>query len=266
MSAGPILREVRTLLARRQPALAYLIAISVVGTAFDAGVAALRHQFHSFSAFSRVEFDNVVIWRAIASLRDAPIPVSLVVLLSVPVGALITGWLYSCFLYAFAEGRYSLRAPRRTILRLTSYLVALQIVYIALLGLVDNGQADVTLLLQLALAPVTLYPAYAIVLDDVGPVQGVLRSLRVFRARSRESILVVFTLFVVGGLAVIAFANGFRDASHVQPSYLAAWVLVGVLLDFLNDALLVPVYRATPVSADGSAGPPEATRSPEASD
>jgi hypothetical protein len=266
VSAGPILREVRTLLARRQPALAYLIGISVVGTAFDAGVAALRHQFHSFSAFSRVEFDNVVIWRAIASLRDAPILVSLVVLLSVPLGALITGWLYACFLVAFGEGRYSLRAPRRTILRLTIYLLALQVVSIGLLGLADNGKAGVTLLLQLGLAPLTLYPAYAIVFDDVGPVAGVVRGLRVFRARPRESILVVFTLFLVGGLAVIAFANGFTDASHVQPSYLAAWVLVSVLLDFLNDALLLPLYRATPLSEGGSADPSEATRSTEASD
>ena len=81
-----MLRDVRTLLARRQPALGYLDRDRRALGALDLADAALRHQFHSFSHFSRVEFDNFVQWRAIASLRDAPVAVSVLVLVTVPLG------------------------------------------------------------------------------------------------------------------------------------------------------------------------------------
>jgi len=35
--------------------------------------------------------------------------------------------------------------------------------------------------------------------------------------------------------------------------------VVGVLLDYLSDVVLLTLYRATPLSADGSAGPAEAS-------
>jgi hypothetical protein len=261
-----MLREVRTLLARRQPALGYLVAISAVGAGLDLADAALRHQLHSFSHFSRVEFDNFVQWRAIASLRDAPIAVAVLVLLTVPLAALVTAWLRAAYLVALSEGRYSLQAPRRTIGRLTAYFLAFQIVWIALFGLADNGQGGIALLIQLALTPLTLYSDFAIVLDDVGPLEGVRRSLRVCRARPRESILVVVVLLVLVALTLVAFTNGFTDASHVQPSYLVAWLLVGVLLDFLSDVVLLTLYRATPLSAGGSGDPPAASHPQEPSD
>jgi hypothetical protein len=259
-------RDVRTLLARRQPALGYLVAIAAVGAALDLAAAALRHQFHSFSAFSRVEFDNVVLWRAIASLRHAPIAISALVLLLLPLVALVTGWLRACYLDALAEGRYSLRAPRRTIVRLSVYFLAFQVIWTALFGLADNGQDGLALLIQLALTPFTLFSDFAIVLDDVGPVEGVRRSLRVCRARPRESIFVVVALLLLVAITLVAFTNGFTDASHVQPSYLVAWLLVGVLIDFLSDVVLLTLYRATPLSAGGSADPSAASRPPAASD
>jgi hypothetical protein len=266
VSAGPFWRSVRTLLAQRQPTLAYLIAIAVIGTGLDLAVAAARHRFHSFSAFSRVEFDNVVLWRAVASLGDASIPVSALVLLTLPLGALLASWLSTCYLVALSEGRYSLRAPRRTVVRLATYLLPNQLALLLLFGLNDNDLAPVALLAALMLVPFTLYTMYAIVLDDVGPIEGVRRSLRVCRARPRESILIVVALFLVSDLTGAAFLRGFKDATHVQPGYLGAWLLVGVLVDFLNDVLLLTLYRRTPLSEAGSAGPPEATRSPEASD
>ena len=58
VSAGQMLRDVRTLLARRQPALVYLVALAVAGTAADVLVAAARDRLSSFSAFARVEFDD----------------------------------------------------------------------------------------------------------------------------------------------------------------------------------------------------------------
>jgi hypothetical protein len=259
-----MLRDVRTLLARRQPALGYLVAIAAFGAGLDLADAALRHQFHSFSHFSRVEFDNFVQWRAIASLRDAPIAVSVLVLLAVPLGALVSAWLRACYLVALSEGRYSLRVPRRTVGRLSAYFLTFQIIWIALFGLADNGQGGAALLIQLALAPMTLYADFAIVLDDVGPLEGIRRSLRVFRARPRESIVVVVVLLLLIALTLVAFANGFTDSSHVQPSYLVAWLLVGVLLDFLSDVVLLTLYRATPLNGGESADPAATIHPPEA--
>lgn len=266
-----MLRQVRMLLARRQPALGYLVAIAALGTALDLGDSALRHQFHSFSSFSRVEFDNVVQWRAVASLRDAPLFAIVLVGLSVPLAALLTGWLRTCYLVALDEGRYSLRAPRRTVGRLALYFLAFQIVWIALFGLADNGRGGYALLIQLALTPATLYSDFSIVLDDVGPVEGVRRSLRICRQRPRESVVVVLALLLIVALTLVAFSNGFTDSDHVQPSYLVAWLLVGVLTDFLSDVVLLTLFRATPLgngalSAAAPDDPSAAPRPPEASD
>jgi drug/metabolite transporter (DMT)-like permease len=266
VSAGPFWRSVRTLLVQRQPALVYPIAIVVMGTALDLVAAALRHQFHSFSAFSRVEFDNEVLWRAVASLGDAPIAISVLVLLTLPVVALLTGWLSTCYLVALGEGRYSLRAPRRTVTRLATLLLPIDIALLLLSGLDDNGLPALALPIGLLLVPFTLYADYAIVLDDVGPVEGVRRSLRVFRARPRESILIVVSQFLVAVLTAGAFVRGFRDATHVQPGYLGAWLLVNVLIGFVIDVLLLTLYRSTPLSEAGSGDRPEASRSREASD
>jgi hypothetical protein len=272
MSAGQMLRQVRMLLARRQPALGYLVAIAAVGTALDLADSAVRHQFHSFSSFSRLEFDNVVQWRAVASLRDAPLSAIVLVGLSVPLAALVTAWLRSCYLVALDEGRYSLRAPRRTVGRLTLYFLAFQIIWIALFGLADNGRGGYALLVQLVLTPATLYSDFSIVLDDVGPVDGVRRSLRICRQRPRESVAVVLALLLIVALTLVAFSNGFTDSDHVQPSYLVAWLLVGVLTGFLGDVVLLTLFRATPppdagaISAAAPAGPPEGPRPPEASD
>lgn len=266
MSAGHFWRDVRTLLAHRQPVLAYLVAIAAAGTAVDLAAAGLRHQLHSFSGFARLEFDNVVYWRAFASLRDAPIGMGALVVLLVPAIALLAGWLRTCYLVALSERRYSLRAPRRTVLRLAVYFLVLQVIGTGLAGIFDNGQGAFVLLAQILLAPVLLFPDFAIVLDDVGVVEGVRRSLRVCRARPREALLVVFGFFLLSAVVAIAFTNGFTDSTHVQPSYLLAWLLTGVLLDFASDVVLLVLYRSTPLSAAGSAGPPEASRPSEASD
>ena len=88
-----MLRDVRTLLARRQPALVYLIALAVAGTAADVLVAAARDRLSSFSAFARVEFDGLVLWRAVGRSAMHRPAVWLAVLFAVPVMALVSGWL-----------------------------------------------------------------------------------------------------------------------------------------------------------------------------
>ena len=53
-----------------------------------------------------------MLWRAVGSLEDTPIAVSVLVLVTVPLVALVTAWLRACYVVALAEGRYSIRAPR----------------------------------------------------------------------------------------------------------------------------------------------------------
>ncbi len=57
----------------------------------------------------------------------------------------------------------------------------------------------------------------------------------------------------------------------MQPSYLVAWLLVGVLTDFVSDVVLLTLFRATPlgdgaISAAAPDDPPAMPRPPEASD
>lgn len=261
-----MLRDVRTLLARRQPALVYLVALAVAGTAADVLVAAARDRLSSFSAFARVEFDGLVLWRAVGSLGHASAAVWLAVLVAVPVMALVTGWLRACYLIALGEGHYAIRAPWVIVSRLTVYSLAIELIGLVLAGLFDNGQGILGLIVLLATTPVTLYADYAIVFDDVGVADGVRRSLRVFQERLRVSILVALTLILLSEFAALAFKNGFTDSTHVQPSYLGAWLLVGVLLQFVTDAVLLTLYRGTRISEAVPAGSSEAPRSSEPSD
>jgi hypothetical protein len=261
-----MLRDVRTLLARRQPALVYLIALAVAGAALDLLVAAARDRLSSFSAFARVEFDGLVLWRAVGSLGHASAGVWLAVLFTVPASALVSGWLRACYLIALGEGRYALRAPWLVVGRLTAYSLLVELIGLGLAGLFDNGQAVVGLVLLLATTPVTLYADYAIVFDDVGVADGIRRSLRVFQQRLRASIVVALALVLLSEFAALAFKNGFTDSTHVQPSYLAAWLLVGVLLQFVTDAVLLTLYRGTRLSEASPAGSSAAPRSSEPSD
>jgi hypothetical protein len=267
VSAGPFWRAVWTLLARRQPALGYLIALSAVGTGLDLAVVTVRHAFRSFSAFSRVEFDGVALWRGIGSLGHSSASVWLVVALALTAGALVTGWLRACYLIALAGGRYSWLAPRRTIGRLTAYSLLFDLIGLGLIALGDNGQIGADLAILLLATPITLYADYAIVVDDVGVAEGVRRSVRVFRQRLSASLLATFVLLLfLPELAAVAFKNGFTDATHIQPTYLVAWALVGALLQFVGDVVLLTLYRATPLSAGGSADPSAGPRRREPSD
>jgi hypothetical protein len=267
MSAGQMWRDVRTLLVRRQPALGYLIALAAAGVGLDLAVAAVRDAFHSFSSFSRVEFDGVVLLRGVGSLGHSSASVWLVVLLALGGGALVTGWLRACYLIALADGRYSWLAPRKMIGRLTAYSLLFDVIGLGLIGLGDNGQVGPALVILLVATPITLYADYAIVVDDVGVAEGVRRSVRVFRSRISASLLATFVLLLfLPQLAAVAFKRGFTDATHVQPTYLVAWALVGVLLQFVGDVVLLTLYRSTSLSGDGSADPSEPSRPSAPSD
>jgi hypothetical protein len=265
---GQLVRDVRTLLAHRQPTLVYLVVLSFLGVGIDLLIAEAGSQLSSFSAFSRREFDQDVLWRGVAALGHAPAIAWVVVLLAVPVSAVLSGWLRACYLIALGDGRYSWKAPRQAIVQLTLYSLIVELLGLGLSGLADNGQEGVSLLILLASTPVTFFADYAIVFDGVSVVEGLRRSLRMFRVRPRESVLAMLIVLIVSILLAAAFTHGFTDSSHVQPTYLGAWELVGALLVFVTDVVLIALYRRTRLglSADGSGGSPEAPSSGTPSD
>jgi hypothetical protein len=264
---GQMVRDVRTLLARRQPALVYLIALAVLGVATDLLVAAAAHQLPSFSRFSRHEFVDDVLWRGIATIGHASVLVWIAALFAIVASAALAGWLRACYLVALTDGRYALTAPTRTVLRLSGYWLILELYLLGLTAIALTSVGVIALVLQLLSTPVWLYAEYAIVFDDVPLQEGVRRSLRMFRVRARESILAVLVLFIVGELAYAAFTRGFTDSTHVEPGFLVAWELVGSLIVFVTDVVLVTLYRTTRgLSAAGSAGSAEAPSSGEPSD
>lgn len=267
MRAGPFWRALRTLLAHRQPALVYLIALAAIGGALDLAVAAARHRFGSFSSFSRAEFDGTIAWRAIGALGHSSALVWVAVPLTFFILAVATGWLRACYIVALADGRYAWRPPVETFSRLTRYSVGFGLIEVAFIGLADNDLGAYALLLLLATTPFTLYADYAIVLDGVGVVEGVRRSVQVVRRRLGASALaMVLLVFYLPLVVSAAFNSGFTDSTHVQPAYLVAWLLAGTLIQFLTDSVLITLFRRTPLSATGSDGPPAASRPPGASD
>jgi hypothetical protein len=267
MSAGRILRDVRALLTHRQPALGYLVALSFGATALDVAVAASRHRLDTFSAFCRNEFDGVVVWRAIGALDESSALVWVAVSFAILASAALTGWLRPCFLIALGNGRYTLTPGRRTFVRFTVYSLLFEIVGLASIGLGDTGNEGIGQLILLVAVVATLYTDYAIALDDAGVVEGVRRSLRAFWKSLPISLLVTVLVLFVFALASVAFKRGFTDSTHVQPSYLVAWLLLAdVLLQFLIDVVLLTLYRAIGFSAGGPGGLPAADPPPEAPD
>lgn len=262
---GQSWRVVRSLLAHRQPATGYMVALAFLGAAIDLAVAAAGDQLSSFSRFSRREFDGDVVWRGFAELGHASALAWAVVLLAIPALAVLSGWLRACYLAALADGTYSLRAPRRTIVQLSLYSLLAELIGLGLAALADHDQASLALLLLLASTPITFFSDYAIALDGLSLIGGVRRSLRIFRLHLRVSIVAAIALLFVAELFALAFSRGFTDSTHVQPPYLASWLLVGVLLAFVTDVVLLTLYRATRISAGGSGDPSAGRDRPGAS-
>jgi hypothetical protein len=264
---GQLVRDVRTLLARRQPVLGYLIVLAFASTGIDLLVAEAADQVSSFSRFSRHEFDQDVLWRAVATLGHGSALLWLAVIVTIPVGAALSGWLTACYLIALGDGRYSLRVPTRTIVQLGLFSLILELIGVGLAALDDNGVAPLAFVIAVASTPFTLYTAYAIVFDGVDLLEGVRRSLRMFQRRTRFSIIATLILLFAVQLVGVAFLQGFHDSTHVQPTYLVAWNLAGILIVFASDAVLLTVYRATRgLSAGGSAETTAVPSSEEPSD
>ena len=264
--SGPFWRDVRTLLTARQQTLGYLVALGALGLGIDLLCARVVDELPSFSAFARHEYDADVTWRAFAALGGSSVLAWAVVLASIPVAAALSAWLRACYLVALTEGRYAVQAPRRTVARLAVYWLLYLVFELGLTGVGRDVSSGLALLLELAATPVWLFSEYAIVLDDLPFPRAVMRSLAMFRVRTRASIGAVFGLLLVALLVTIAFDRGFVDSGHVQPTYLVAWALAGALLTFASDVVLVTLYRQTRFSAGGSAGSQEASSTSTPSD
>ena len=229
-------------------------------------VAAARDRLSSFSAFARVEFDGLVLWRAVGSLGHASVGRMARRRLSrCRVMALVTGWLRACYLIALGEGHYSIRAPWVIVSRLTVYSLAIELIGLVLAGLFDNGQGMLGLIVLLATTPVTLYADYAIVFDDVGvgggraaqPSRVPAAAARVDPRRARAH-----PALGVRGARVQERLHRLDARAAELPR--SRGCSSGVLLQFVTDAVLLTLYRGTRLSEAVPAGSSEAPRSSEA--
>jgi hypothetical protein len=237
----------RRLFVTRQRLVGFLVAVEVANALFLAGIA---WSVDGLGSFSRIARDVFLISPAIESAleslgspRAGPILALLALVLA---GSLVDGWLRGCFLLGLVGEGVTFRPPRHVVLRLAAYSALVNVAQLVEVALDENGAAVALVVLVPALSAVTLYADYAIVVDDVGLVEGMRRSWETIRMALGISVA-LWVLWMVVNISVTAiFDGGFEDKKYVQPTYLVAYLLVRALFQFLTDISLVTVYRATP--------------------
>jgi hypothetical protein len=242
----------RRLFATRQPLIGFLVVIEVANAAFLGCIAWSVDGLGSFSRIARDVFlQRPPVESAIDSLGTPRLGPIAALLAYVVAFALAQGWLRACFLLGLVGDSVTFRPPRRVVLRLAAYSVLANAVFLALIELGDYGPASAAIgfLLYLVVAAFTLYADYAIVIDDIGLVAALARSAAAVRVTLALSAGLWVLWQVVGAIVDRIFDGGFEDKTYVEPTYLAAYLVVLAMLQFLTDISLVTVYRATPLQA-----------------
>jgi hypothetical protein len=268
MASSPdaLWRSIRRLLATKQHLVVYLAAMALV----DAGLLALVIWAHpgisSFSDLSRREFDEAeTLEHALGALGSGSTGLIAALAIYFVAGSLIIGWLRVAFIRGLGGDGATLRLPLAVTVRMGVYWLGFEL---ATLG-VDAMLAHSLVLPGLVALPIAsaafLYADYAIALDDAGVWESVVCSLRIVRATLRRSLFVWLIALFVAQIVAAAFAPGFDSSSHVQPTFLLAYLLAGVVQQFVLDAVLVTFYRdarrrrLAPVSADEAPAPDAAS-------
>lgn len=266
-SPDALWRSIRRLLATKQHLVAYLAAMALVDAALLALVVWAGPGIDSFSDLSRREFNEAETldhaFGALGSGSAAGIALALAVYLVA--GSLIIGWLRVGFIRGLGGDGATLRPPVGVALRMGAYWLFFELATLA----VDAMLAHSLVLPGLVALPLAsaafLYADYAIALDDAGVWEAVVCSLRIVRATLRRSIFVWLIALFVAQIVAAAFAPGFDSSSHVQPTFLLAYLLAGVVQQFVLDTVLVTFYldarrrRLAPVSADEAPAPDAAS-------
>jgi hypothetical protein len=266
-SPDALWRSIRRLLATRQHLVVYLAAMALV----DAGLLALvvwaGPGFSSFSDLSRREFNEAETLEHAFGTLGSDFTVSLAAALAayLVAGSLIIGWLRVGFIRGLGGDGATLRPPLAVVLRMSVYWLGFEL---ATLG-VDAMLAHSLVLPGLVALPLAsaafLYADYAIALDDAGVWAAMVCSLRIVRATLRRSVFVWLIALFVAQIVAAAFAPGFDSSSHVQPTFLLAYLLAGVVQQFLLDTVLVTFYldarrrRLGRISEDAAPAPDAAS-------
>jgi hypothetical protein len=245
--------RMRRLFATRQRLIGFLVVIEVVNAVFLACIAWSVDGLGSFSRIARDVFlESQPLERAIDSLGSPRLGPVAALVAFVLVSAFVVGWLRGCFLLSLIGESATFRPPRRVVLRLTAYGILTNVALLGVIELGDDGAAlaAIALVLFLVVAVVTLYADYAIVVDDVGLVSALARSA----VTVRTTLAISSGLWIVWEVLVPAtvdriFNGGFEDKTYVEPTYLAAYLVVLALIQFVTDISLITVYRATPLRA-----------------
>jgi hypothetical protein len=164
-------------------------------------------------------------------------------------GAVAAGWLRAAYLLALSGSRLTLRPPLRLVVLLTVYDLAFWLsgIGIGLLADVGAGAAALALALLALVNVPFLYADYAIVVDGVGLLEAFTRSVRLVRAALGPSVLVFLAGLIASELAAAAFDNGF-SSSTVQPTFLVAYLLVQVVIQYALDVALITIYCHDPAA------------------
>jgi hypothetical protein len=236
---------------RRFVARQHLIAFPAAITAFHAvllvPLAISLDHVSSFSAYARAVYhEDDLLSMAWDRFADPRVSVWLGFAALVVGQALVEAWLRPGFLQGLVGEGATLRPPRKLALRIGLYSLIFDGLSLAISGVAELNTV-VALLLYLALTALFLYGDYAIVVDDVGVVEGVHRSLRVARAALGTTLaVVVIGEFLILPLLLALFGGGFDDTSYVFPPYLLAFVLAEAVLQYALDVALITVYTNVP--------------------
>jgi hypothetical protein len=227
----------------RQHLIGFPVAITVAHAILLVPLAISLDDVSSFSAYARAVYhENDLIGEAWHRVDDPRLAIWLGLVLLVVGQAAVEGWLRPGFLRGLIGEGATLRPPRYLALRMGVYSLALNGLMLVNAGLGERSVA-VEVVIYVVLTVVFLFGDYAIVVDDVGVVEGIRRSLHVLRATLWPTLPVLFVgELVVFPLLIQAFRSGFEDTTYVFAPYLLAFLLVESVMQYAIDVVLITIY------------------------
>jgi hypothetical protein len=258
IAIADVLRRTWSCLIRRQWLFLYPLALSIANTlAFFAIYAAEGDQI-AWSAFFRAS-NGRARYLQDHFIADFSFSSRLWIPTVAGVGiCLVWALIQAPFFRAIVGNRYPL-APRRwlEIPRLfLFYLVLNLVIYVApLVAPLDGMLAPIIYVLSLVVSLLIIFSDYVIVFEDVGPLRGVRRSLRLVSLRVLPVMFVVVVLSLLYGLVAWLFGSYYDKATDVFVLLPVSELLVDALVSLFAEILLVFLYedlrRQSPARAAG---------------
>jgi hypothetical protein len=242
----------------RQNLIAFPVAIALLQAVLVEPLAISLDHVSSFSAYARAVYhQDDLVGDAWHHVDDPRVSVWLGLAALVVGSALIQGWLRPGFLRGLLGEGATLRPPRALAVRLGLYSFATTGLIVVSTGLGERSGL-VAAVVSIVVTVIFLFGDYAIVVDDVGVMQGVRRSLHVLRATLWPTLPVLFLgELLLFPLLILAFQGGFDDTQYVFAPYLLAYLLVSAVMQYTLDVVLITIYVNVPPAVRRD-GPPRA--------